>query len=155
MNTRKAPEFQLPDQDGKIRSLTEFLKNGPVVVVFYPGDFTPVCTAQLCSYRDSSPELKNLGIQIVGISNDPPEKHKKFIAEYGFDFPLLTDADKQVAKAFGATSKWMLGAVTRANFIVNSKGDIVFEHIDAIAVTHQKSENLKQTIQRLKDERKI
>lgn len=152
---RRAPDFKLFDHENKEYTLSGLLKNGPLVVVFYPGDFTPVCTKQLCAYRDAGDEFRNLGVQIVGISNDSPEKHKKFKEQYKFEFPLLTDADKSVAKAFGATSKWLLGAVTRANFIVNTKGEIVFEHIDALAVTHQKSDDLAQVIQGLKNDGKL
>jgi thioredoxin-dependent peroxiredoxin len=148
--TRKAPEFQLPDQDGKIRTLKEFLEKGPTVFVFYPGDFTPVCTKQLCSYRDASAEYESIGIQIVGISEDSPAKHRQFREKYGFQFPLLSDEGKKVAQAFGATSKWLLGAVTRANFVVTKAGDIVFEHVDAVPVTHQKSTDLQVVVKELK-----
>lgn len=155
MEIRKAPEFTLPDENGVSRTLSSFLEKGPLVVVFYPGDFTPTCTKQLCSYRDGFEEYKNLGIQIVGISNDSAEKHLKFKEKYKFQFPLLTDAKKEVAKSFGATSKWLLGAVTRANFIVNQKGEIIFEHIDGVPVTHQKNEDLKSVIEALKKDNKL
>ena len=147
---KKAPEFELPDQDGKIHTLKSFLEKGPVVFVFYPGDFTPTCTKQLCSYRDAAGEYDGLGVQIVGISNDSAEKHRKFREKYGFKFPLLTDDGKKVAKAFGATSKWLLGAVTRANVVVNRKGDVVFAHMDAVPVTHHKDEDLQAVLKDLK-----
>lgn len=152
---RPAPSFSLPDQDGKIRTLAGFLQNGPLVVVFYPGDFTPTCTKQLCSYRDAGDEFRDLGIQIVGMSNDSVEKHKKFATHYKFEFPLLSDADKSVAKAYGATSKWMFGAVTRANFIVDRQGKIVFEHIDATPLSHQKQDDLSDVIRKLREEKRI
>ena len=152
---RAAPPFSLPDADEKTRTLTEFLAQGPVVVVFYPADFTPTCTKQLCSYRDAADEYAGLGIQIVGISADSPEKHRKFREKYGFKFPLLTDAGKKVAREYGATSKWLLGAVTRANFIVSREGTIVAEHIDGIPVTHQTSTDLSGELRRLRAENKI
>jgi peroxiredoxin Q/BCP len=155
MEIKKAPAFKLKDQDGKERTLAEFLAQGPLVVVFYPGDFTPVCTKQLCSYRDAGDEFRGLGVQIVGISKDSPEKHTKFRKEYKFEFPLLSDPDKSVAQAFGATSKWLFGAVTRANFIVNRGGDIVFAHIDGVPVTHHKSSDLQEVLKELKAQGKI
>lgn len=152
---RPAPAFELPDQDGKIRRLSEFISQGPLVVVFYPGDFTPVCTKQLCSYRDAGDEFRSLGVQVVGISADSPEKHQKFREKFKFEFPLLSDPSKKIARAFGATSKWLFGAVTRANFVVNSRGEIVSEHIDGVPVTHQNAESLGETLRRLRSEKKI
>lgn len=152
---RPAPSFELPDQDGKPRKLSEFIAVGPVVIVFYPGDFTPVCTMQLCSYRDAGDEFRSLGVQVVGISADPPEKHRKFREQFRFEFPLLSDPDKKTARAYGAVSKWLFGAVTRANFVVNAKGQIVFEHIDGVPVTHQKAEKLSEALRRLKAEGKL
>jgi peroxiredoxin Q/BCP len=94
-------------------------------------------------------------VQVVGISADSPEKHRKFTDQYRFEFPLLSDPEKKVAKAFGATSKWLFGAVTRANFIVDAKGKVVFEHIDGVPVTHHRVESLADTLKRLKAEKKI
>jgi peroxiredoxin Q/BCP len=152
---RAAPDFELLDQNSQKRKLSEFTARGPLVVVFYPGDFTPVCTKQLCSYRDAGDEFRNLGVQVVGISVDPPEKHRKFAEQYKFEFPLLSDPGKKVAKAFGATSAWLLGAVTRANFVIDAKGQIVFEHVDGVPITHHRMENLAETLKRLKAEKKI
>jgi len=147
---RAAPDFALLDQDGEKRSLQGFLSRGPVVLVFYPGDFTPVCTKQLCSYRDLGEDFRELGVQIVGISSDTPVKHKKFRDTYHLTFPLLSDEDKSVAKLFGATSKWLFGGVTRANFIISEKGMIVSEHVDGVPVTHQKSLELRDVLKDLK-----
>lgn len=152
---KKAPDFRLQDDEGRWRTLSEFLANGPLVVVFYPGDFTPTCTKQLCSYRDAGDEFRDLGVQIVGISADPIEKHRKFKAHYKFEFPLLTDADKSVARAFGATSKWLFGMVTRANFVVNRKGEVVYAHIDGVPVTHHKAADLAEALKELRAEGKI
>lgn len=155
METKKAPQFKLKDQDGRERTLSEFLNAGPLVVVFYPGDFTPVCTKQLCSYRDAGDEFRGLGVQIVGISADSPEKHAEFRKKYKFEFPLLSDPDKSVARDFGATSKWLFGAVTRANFIVNRGGEIVFAHVDGVPITHHKSSDLQDVLKELKSAGKI
>lgn len=152
LTNNHAPDFSLPDSDGKTWSLKELLAKGPTLIAFYPGDFTPTCTTQLCSYRD---RYESLGIQIVGISNDSSEKHAKFKKEYQFPFLLLTDEGHKVAKAFGATSKWLLGYATRANFILNSKGEILFKHVDAIPISHQTVGDLREVLAKLKAEGKL
>jgi thioredoxin-dependent peroxiredoxin len=146
----KAPSFRLQAQDGRWVTSEEILARGPVVMVFFPGAFTPVCTRQLCSYQENFIEFENLGIQLYGISGDDPEKNLKFKEKYKFGFSLLSDPGKIVTQAFGATSKWMLGGATRANFILDQAGDIVHKHLDGLPVTHQKSDVLLETINRLK-----
>ena len=147
---RKAPEFSLADEKGETRTLDEFLANGPLMVVFYPGDFTPVCTKQLCNYRDSQEDFSNLGIQVVGISRNPPESHAKFKETYQLPFPLLSDSKSLVARAFGCTSKLLFGAVTRAVYIINSKGVILYEYVEPTPLTRRKSDELVGVLKDLK-----
>lgn len=149
---KRAPSFRLQDETGTYRTLEDFLAKGPLVVAFYPGDFTPVCTQQLCSYRDRYESLK---IQVVGISNDSVESHAKFKAEKKFPFSLLSDPKHEAAKAFGAKSKWLFGMPTRANFIISSTGEILFSHIDAVPVTHHKVQNLADVVDQLRKEGKL
>src|SRR4051812_12852859 len=94
MTGQKAPDFKLQDDNAHWRSLADFTSKGPVMLVFYPGDYTPVCTKQLCGYRDSLSKFSEQGVQVVGISSDPPESHKEFGAEYALGFPLLSDPGK-------------------------------------------------------------
>jgi len=97
----KAPDFELSDETGTTRRLSDFLAVGPVVLYFYPMALTPGCTAESCHFRDLSAEFGALGAQRVGVSADKVDKQKRFADKHQFDFPLLSDADKSVAKAYG------------------------------------------------------
>jgi peroxiredoxin Q/BCP len=146
----QAPEFKLKDQIGKEWTLGELTQNSAVMLVFYPGDFTPVCTKQLCNYRDSMESFKRFPIRLVGISTDNSESHQKFSKEYHIDFPLLSDPEHKVAKAYGCTSLLMLGGVSRAVVIVNKKRKIVYRHVEPTALTRRKADELLGVIQDLK-----
>ena len=97
----KAPDFALDDETGTSRRLSELLENGPVVLYFYPMALTRGCTAESCHFRDLAGEFAELKAQRVGISADKVEKQKRFSDKHDFDFPLLSDPDKSVAKAYG------------------------------------------------------
>ncbi len=137
-----APDFSLADAEGASHTLSEYCKKGPVVVAFYPGDFTLVCTKQLCSYRDNLEGFGKYGVQILGISANPPEQHKKFASKYAFPFPLLTDPGREVAKQFGCTSAWMLNRVSRAVFILNQKRMILYRYVEPTILTHRSADEL-------------
>jgi peroxiredoxin Q/BCP len=96
-----APDFQLPDQDGNLCSLSDLVKDGPIVLFFYPKAFTPGCTAENCSFRDNGQEIEAFGAKRVGISADTPSTQKKFADHYRLDYLLLSDVNKEVAKAYG------------------------------------------------------
>src|SRR5438309_755600 len=95
-----APDFELPDQTGAIRKLSDYLSAGPVVLFFYPAAMTPGCTKESCHYRDLAAEFGAVHAQRLGISADAVDKQHQFADKYGLDFPLLSDADRTVAKAF-------------------------------------------------------
>jgi thioredoxin-dependent peroxiredoxin len=95
------PDFELPDQDGVARTLSELLEKGPVVLFFYPAALTPGCTKESCHFRDLAAEFEAVGAQRVGISADPVEKQRTFADKHTFDYPLLSDEDRQVAAIFG------------------------------------------------------
>jgi len=124
-----APAFSLLDQDGKKVSLSDF-KGKKLLLYFYPKADTPGCTKQSCSVRDASKELKKLGTAAVGISPDQPTKQKKFDEKYSLGFPLLSDTDNKVAKAYGAWGeKSMYGkkyeGIIRSSFVIDEKGTIL------------------------------
>src|SRR5436853_5103404 len=96
-----APEFSLPDADGKTVTLSEY-RGRSVVVYFYPAAATPGCTKQACDFRDSLAELNGAGLDVVGISPDKPEKLAKFRDKEELSFPLLSDPDREVLTAWGA-----------------------------------------------------
>jgi len=118
----KAPDFELTDETGTARKLSEFLANGPVVLYFYPMALTPGCTAESCHFRDLASEFAALGAQRVGISADKVDKQKRFSEKNNFDFPLLSDSDKSVAKAYGVRRGPGLIPNKRTTFVIGTDG---------------------------------
>jgi thioredoxin-dependent peroxiredoxin len=114
----RAPEFTLPDDAGKDRSLTELLSAGALVLYFYPADFTPGCTREACDLRDMHSEIERAGLLVVGISPQSPETHAKFRAKYRLPFVLLSDQQKTVIKMYGVNGPLGIG-VRRATFLVD------------------------------------
>ena len=129
MEGRKAPPFELPDSSGKPVSLKELLGRGNLVLYFYPKDMTPGCTTEACDFRDTAARFKALGAQVVGISADSPESHRKFIDKYGLKFPLLSDADNRVTRLYGVYKKKSLYGrefmgIERTTFVIDRDGVI-------------------------------
>ena len=127
---RKAPSFRLPNQDGASVSLKSLIAAGPAVIYFYPKDLTPGCTAEACDFRDGFEEIRAAGAQVVGISGDSPASHQKFIAKHGLNFPLLSDAGNEIAKAYGVYKKKSLYGrefmgIERTTFIVGGDGKVL------------------------------
>lgn len=118
----KAPDFKLPDETGSPRALSEFLEKGPVVLYFYPAAMTPGCTAESCHFRDLAPEFEKVGAQRVGISADKVDKQQRFSSKYNFDFPLLSDTDKSVAKAYGVRRGPSIIPNKRSTFVIGTDG---------------------------------
>ncbi len=114
----RAPEFTLPDDTGTDRSLTDFLKDGALVLYFYPADFTPGCTRQACALRDLSSMLVAAGLRVVGVSPQSPESHAKFRAQYQLPFPLLCDQHKEVIKMYGLNGPLGFG-VRRGTYLID------------------------------------
>ena len=115
----RAPEFTLPDETGKDRSLTELLSAGAIVLYFYPADFTPGCTRQACALRDIHMEIESAGLRVVGVSPQSPESHAKFKAKYQLPFVLLSDEQKTVVKMYGVNGPLGVG-VRRATFLIDA-----------------------------------
>ncbi len=124
----KAPDFSLPDQDGKPVTLKS-LKGKQVVLYFYPKDDTSGCTKEACDFRDSLAPLKKAGAVVVGVSKDGQAAHQKFIAKYGLPFALLSDEDAAVCTAYGVyKEKSMYGrkymGIERTTFVLDATGRI-------------------------------
>ena len=135
-----APEFTLPDADGKPVSLADY-RGRRVVVYFYPAAGTPGCTKQACDFRDNLAELNGAGLDVLGISPDKPAKLAKFRDKEGLTFPLLSDADKEVLNAWGAFGeKQMYGktvtGVIRSTFVVDPEGKIEVAQYNVRATGH-------------------
>ncbi|MEQ0561907.1 thioredoxin-dependent thiol peroxidase [Amycolatopsis sp. NEAU-NG30] len=135
-----APDFTLPDSEGKEVSLSDF-RGQSVVVYFYPAASTPGCTKQACDFRDNLAELNDAGYQVVGISPDTQAKLAKFVSNEGLTFPLLGDPDKTVISAWGAYGekknygKTYLGVI-RSTFVVDPEGKIAHAWYNVRATGH-------------------
>jgi len=124
-----APDFSGPTQDGSIVSLADY-KGKKLAIYFYPRDNTPGCTKQACNLRDNFSALGQAGVEIVGVSNDPVDKHAGFAAKYELPFPLIADTERAMMSAYGAYGKKNLyGKIfmgtKRTTFLVDEKGLIV------------------------------
>ena len=137
---QKAPEFTLPDQDGHDISLTSLLKDGPVILYFYPADFTPGCTREACSIRDLHREISRAGLTVAGISPQSPDSHKRFREKYNLPFTLLSDEKREVINMFGVSGLFGVW-VQRVTYLIdqdrNIKGRVkahfsIAEHEDFI-----------------------
>jgi thioredoxin-dependent peroxiredoxin len=115
------PDFELPDETGTPRQLSDFLTAGPVVLFFYPAAMTYGCTKESCHFRDMKSEFESVGAQRVGISADKVEKQKRFSDKHSFDYPLLSDADLTVAGQLGVKRNFrMLTPVQRTTFVIDT-----------------------------------
>lgn len=120
-----APEFVLPGTGGRDYALAEY-RGHPVVLVFYPGDDTPVCTRQLNSYNDDLAAFEGLDAVVLGVSPQDVESHERFAAKHGFRFPLLADTDKAVAEKFGTLGP--MGFPRRSIFVIDGDGIVRYAH---------------------------
>ncbi|MFN2593523.1 MAG: peroxiredoxin [Actinomycetota bacterium] len=144
-----APDFELPDQDGKTWSL-EKLKGQKVVLFFYPADETPGCTQEVCDFRDSYEYWQRAGYVVLGVSPQDAESHRGFIANHDLTFPLLVDEDLSVARKYGAVAdqeyEWegIPILVKRSTFVIDENGDITEAFYGMRAKGHV--ETLRQTL---------
>ena len=113
----RAPEFVLPDDSGKEVSLSDLLKDGPLILYFYPADFTPGCTKEACAIRDIHDDLLSVGLTVVGVSPQDPESHTRFREKYELPFTLLSDTDKTVVDMFGVDGPMGIG-VRRVTYLI-------------------------------------
>ena len=123
-NGEKAPDFTLPDQDGRSRRLSELIDGKPLILYFYPADFTPGCTKEACDLRDLHAQILASGLRVVGVSPQSPESHRRFRQEHSLPFTLLSDEDKTAIKAFDVDGPLGIG-VRRATFLIDGKQRIV------------------------------
>ncbi len=153
----KAPDFSLPDADGKLHELKEF-RGRRLVIYFYPRDDTPGCTTEACGIRDLHGEIRKTGAAVIGVSGDSEASHLKFRDKYSLPFLLLSDPEKRLMKAFGSWGeKKMYGKVTfgiiRSTFIVDETGVVrkVFPkvtpvgHAEAIVAALKEMAGVRQT----------
>ena len=143
----RAPDFTLPGTGGREVSLADFAGR-PVVLVFYPGDDTPVCTRQLTSYNDALDEFGRLDAQVLGISAQDVASHDAFAGKHGFSFPLLADTDKAVAQRYGTLGP--IGFPRRSVFIVDGEGIVRYAHRAIAGLTYRPVEELVGVLEQLR-----
>lgn len=129
-----APDFTLPATGGTTVSLSSF-RGQPVVLVFYPGDDTPVCTKQLNSYNSELSAFEGVGAQVLALSAQDVSSHDQFSSKHGFGFPLLADTDKAVASLYGTVGP--LGFPRRSVFVINAEGVITYAHRAIAGITYR------------------
>jgi peroxiredoxin Q/BCP len=127
-----APDFELEGTEGRFRLADH--RGRRVVLLFYPGDETPVCTRQFCSYRDRAEDMGALDAVVVGISGQDVESHRDFITHHGLNVPLLADPGREVARAYGVTRP-VLGT-QRATFIVDEEGVVRWCKVHALGLDY-------------------
>ena len=137
-----APDFALQSTRGEI-SLSKLRESGSVLLVFYPGDDTPVCTRQLCDYRDNLSVFADLGVQVVAINPQGLESHERFAEKYDLPFPLASDPDKSVCRAYGAIG--LLGSAKRALVLVGSDGNVRWQRSD-LPIFRRSADELREVI---------
>lgn len=133
-----APDFALQDGDGAEWRLSDH-RGKVVVLLFYPGDETPVCTRQMCSVRDRWEDYRATGAEVVGISSDSIESHQKFAAHHELPLRLLSDADREVAKSYGALSL-IPGRVARSVFVIDANGILRYSDVRPIGLFKPKDD---------------
>jgi peroxiredoxin Q/BCP len=140
-----APDFELPGTDGLFK-LSDH-RGERVVLLFYPGDNTMVCTKQFCSYRDRADEFAGLNATVVGISSQDLESHEGFAGKHSLNVPLLADVDKQVARAYSAYSSRL--CTKRAAIVIDEQGVVRHRHDHLLGLDYQSVDDLKAALDAL------
>ena len=142
-----APDFVLTDDDGKAVSLDDLLAQGPLILYFYPADFTSVCTAEACEIRDRHDDLRDVNANVVGVSPQSEASHQRFRKRYDLPFPLLDDRRKEVIRAYGVNGPLGIG-VRRVTYLINRDKKIERRVLADFAVRHH-VEFIEQVVQDL------
>jgi thioredoxin-dependent peroxiredoxin len=138
----QAPDFSLPGTGDKTYRLADY-RGRKLVLAFYPGDFTAVCTKQFCSYRDQGEKLDQLGADVLGISPQSVESHERFVQEKSLNVPLLADEDKEVARAYGVLAGPM---VRRAIFVIDEQGIVRHRKVTLAGLTYESVDDLQRAV---------
>ncbi len=137
-----APEFELPGTGEKTYRLADY-RGRRLVLAFYPGDFTAVCTKQFCSYRDQGERLDGLGAEVLGISPQSVDSHERFSEEKRLNVPLLADEDKAVARAYGVLAGPL---VRRAIFVIDEEGIVRHRKVSLAGLGYESVDDLERAV---------
>ncbi len=146
-----APDFDLKSSDGRRLKLAELRGQKIVVLYFYPGDFTPVCTRETCGFRDQYKDLQKAGAEVIGVSVDSDESHQKFAKAHEVPFALVSDVEKKLAETYGATGgllATLTGSTKRVTYVIDKQGKIagVF---DSALRAGQHTDGVRECVARL------
>jgi len=144
-----APDFELRGTGDREYRLSA-CRGRWVVLAFYPGDFTPVCTRQFCSYRDAADRLDELDATVWGISPQSIDSHERFEAEYGLTVPLLADPERDVIRAYGVLGPG--GLVRRSIFIVDPEGVVRYRHVALLGLHYRDVDSLSDALERARSQ---
>ncbi len=137
-----APDFELPGTGERTYRLADY-RGRKLVLAFYPGDFTTVCTKQFCSYRDQGDRLEGLGAEVLGISPQSVDSHERFAEEKRLNVPLLADEDKSVARAYGVLAGPM---VRRAIFVIDEEGIVRHRKVTLTGLSYESVGDLERAV---------
>ena len=144
-----APDFELHGTGDHVYKLSD--RRGQwLVLAFYPGDFTPVCTRQFCSYRDAGDRLDELEATVWGISPQSVDSHERFRAKYGLTVPLLADPDREVIRAYGVLGPG--GLVRRSIFIIDPNGVVRYRHSALLGLHYRDVDSLRDSLGRARSQ---
>jgi thioredoxin-dependent peroxiredoxin len=146
----KAPDFTLKDLNGEDWSLREHAGK-TVVLLFYPGDDTPVCTAQLCSVRDNWSQYQETGAEVVGISTDSEKSHKSFADKHSLTLKLLSDEKGEVVKNYDAKS-WLPGRSARAVVVIDKEGKIAYHKVQSLSLFRPSDDEVLDAIRQAENQ---
>jgi thioredoxin-dependent peroxiredoxin len=138
----QAPDFVLPGTGGRAYRLADY-RGRKVVLAFYPGDFTRVCTQQFCSYRDDGERLDRIDAEVLGISPQSVASHERFTEEKRLNVPLLADEDRSVARAYGVTAGPL---VRRSIFVIDQEGVIRHRHVSLTSLSFQTVADIEEAV---------
>ena len=137
-----APDFELAGTGGKTYRLSDY-RGRKLVLAFYPGDFTAVCTKQFCSYRDQGERLDGIGADVLGISPQSVESHERFTEEKRLNVPLLAEEDKRVARAYGIVAG---PVVRRATFVIDEEGVVRHRKVGLTGLSYESVDDLERAV---------
>jgi peroxiredoxin Q/BCP len=144
-----APDFELHGTGGREYRLDQ-CRGHWLVLAFYPGDFTPVCTRQFCSYRDAADRLDELDATVWGISPQSLDSHERFRSKYELTVPLLADPDREVIRAYGVLGPG--GLVRRSIFMVDPGGIVRYRHVALLGLHYRDVDSLEETLERVRSQ---
>ena len=147
----QAPDFTLPDGEGREWRLADH-RGKAVVLLFYPGDETPICTKQLCSVRDRWEDYSATGAEVVGISTNSVESHKSFAENHDLPLTLLADADRKVIEAYDVES-WLPNRTARSVVVIDPQGVVSFREVHRIGLIRPKDDTIIEAIKKAQESR--